>query len=158
MEFYDSHLYPIVYLDESGFKSDTFRPKAYAKRGQTCTGVFDWNLKQTNVIGAACNGVPFAFGMFECSVNSDVFHAWITQALIPELPARSVVVMDNATFHKRQDILGALKEAGHIVLWLPPYSPDLNPIEKTWAWIKKIRREWRISCVETLLFWFLNLV
>ncbi len=56
------------------------------------------------------------------------------------------------------DILGALKEAGHIVLWLPPYSPDLNPIEKTWAWIKKIRREWRISCVETLLFWFLNLV
>ena len=108
MEFYESHLYPIVYLDESGFKSDTFRPKAYAKRGQTCTGVFDWNLKQTNVIGAACNGVPFAFGMFECSVNSDVFHAWITQALIPELPACSIVVMDNATFHKRQDILGAL--------------------------------------------------
>jgi hypothetical protein len=59
LEFYESHLYPIVYLDESGFKSDTFRPKAYAKRGQTCTGVFDWNLKQTNVIGAACNGVPF---------------------------------------------------------------------------------------------------
>ena len=145
-------------MDESGFKSDTFRPKAYAKRGTICTGVFDWNLKQTNVIGAICQGKPFAFGLFACSINSDVFHAWVTQTLIPELPEHSVVVMDNATFHKRQDTLDALQDAGHIVLWLPPYSPDLNLIEKTWAWIKKLRREWRIACVETLLFWFLNLV
>lgn len=75
--------------------------------------------------------------MFECSVDSNVFHAWVTQVLIPELSVNGVIMMDNTTFHKRQDTLNALEEAGHIVLWLPPYSSDLNPIEQTWAWIKK---------------------
>ncbi|WP_407637068.1 hypothetical protein [Chelonobacter oris] len=41
---------------------------------------------------------------------------------------------------------------------MPPYSADLNRIEKMWAWIKKLRRKWRLACVKTLLFWFLTLV
>ena len=44
--------------------------------------------------------------------------------------------MDNAAFHKRQDIQDLLAQHGHQILWLPPYSPDLNPIEKMWAWVK----------------------
>ena len=102
--------------------------------------------------------MPFAFTAFDCSIDSDVFHTWVTKILLPELPARSVIVMDNATFHKRQDTLNALQAEGHTVLWLPPYSPDFNPIEKTWAWIKRLRKQWRLADVNALLFWFFTLV
>ncbi|WP_245934290.1 IS630 family transposase [Bergeriella denitrificans] len=158
LNVYEKQLYPIVYLDESGFKKDDFRPYAYAPRGQKCFERSNWNRQQTNVIGAQCSGMPFAFTAFECSIDSDVFHSWVNEVLIPELPACSIVVMDNATFHKRSDTIGVIENAGHIVLWLPPYSPDLNPIEKTWAWIKQLRKQWRIADIGLLLFWFLVLI
>lgn len=88
---------------------------------------------QTNAIGAIYQGQLFAVGLFDCRVNSDVFHFWVKTFLIPELPEHSVVVMDNASFHKREDIQELLTRHGHQILWLPPYSPDLNPIEKIWA-------------------------
>ena len=59
---------------------------------------------------------------------------------------------------QRQDTLDALQAEGHTVLWLPPYSPDFNPIEKTWAWIKRLRKQWRLADVNALLFWFFTLV
>ncbi len=58
-------------------------------------------------------------------------------------------MLDNATFHKRKDATEALLEAGHSVLFLPPYSPDLNPIEHIWAQLKAIRRKKRCD-VDTL--------
>ena len=97
--------------------------------GKNAQGYLDG--AQTYVIGALCGTVPFAFTAFDCSIDSDVFHTWATEILLPELPACSVIVMDNASFHKRQDTLDALQAEGHTVLWLPPYSPDFNPIEKT---------------------------
>ena len=155
---YEERLHPFVYIDESGFRKDTSRPYGYAPRGQKCTGVSGWSKAQTNVIGALCGTVPFAFTAFDCSIDSDVFHTWATEILLPELPACSVIVMDNASFHKRQDTLDALQAEGHTVLWLPPYSPDFNPIEKTWAWIKRLRKQWRLADVNALLFWFFTLV
>jgi transposase len=64
--------------------------------------------------------------------------------LIQKLTCQSVIVMDNATFHKRQDIIEAITNAGHIVLFFPTYSPDLNPIENKWAQAKAIKR--RTEC------------
>ena len=58
-----------------------------------------------------------------------MFHSWVSQLLLPNLPKNSVIVMDNATFHKRQDVQELIKDAEHTILWLPPYSPDLNPID-----------------------------
>ena len=155
---YEERLHPFVYIDESGFRKDISRPYGYAPRGQKCAGVSGWGKAQTNVIGALCGTVPFAFTAFDCSIDSDVFHTWVTKILLPELPACSVIVMDNAPFHKRQDTLDALQAEGHTVLWLPPYSPDFNPIEKTWAWIKRLRKQWRLADVNALLFWFFILV
>jgi transposase len=60
---------------------------------------------------------------------------------MPKLPKNSVIVMDNASFHKRLDIQQAILEAGHILEYLPPYSPDLNPIEHKWAQAKAIRKQ-----------------
>ncbi|WP_249023982.1 transposase, partial [Suttonella ornithocola] len=61
----------------------------------------------------------------------------------------------STNFHKRSDIQAIIEEHGHEIVWLPPYSPDLNPIEKMWAWIKQIRKEWRMDCIDTLCFYLL---
>jgi hypothetical protein len=82
-------------------------------------------------------GILLGIGLFEFNVNANVFHGWVVQCLLPALPSNSVVVMDNASFHKRQDIQEAIAQAGHILEYLPPYSPDLNPIEKKWAQAKE---------------------
>ncbi|WP_342221285.1 transposase [Candidatus Fukatsuia endosymbiont of Tuberolachnus salignus] len=55
-----------------------------------------------------------AFGLFTCSINSDVFYTWVTQLLLPSLPKNCVIVMDNASFHKRQDIQHAIINARHL--------------------------------------------
>lgn len=118
----------IVYLDESGFKPNAYRPYGYAPKGQRCLGIHNWQLKNTvNAIAAWCEGKLLAPLLYERSINADVFYAWVTQSLLPELPQGSVIVMDNATFHKRADIIAVIEKAGHTILWLPPYSPDLNP-------------------------------
>lgn len=147
---------PIIYLDESGFKSHDNRPRGYSYKGQPCLGEYNWQLKnQTNAIGAIYNNVLFSVALYDCSINSDVFHSWVVQLLLPNLPENSVLIMDNATFHKRQDTQEIIEDAGHTILWLPPYSPDLNPIEQVWAWVKSKRKDWRLDCIDTLFFYFL---
>ena len=156
---YEERLHPFVYIDESGFRKDISRPYGYCTtRAKMRRGIRVEQGTNQRVIGALCGTVPFAFTAFDCSIDSDVFHTWATEIRLSELPACSVIVMDNAPFHKRQDTLDALQAEGHTVLWLPPYSPDLNPIEKTWAWIKRLRKQWRLADVNALLFWFLTLV
>ena len=87
--------------------------------------------------------------LFETTINTVIFNQWVIQDLIPKLPPTSVVVLDNATFHKGLEMINALEDLGHTVLYLPPYSPDLNPIEKKWAQAKSRRR--KLQCpVETL--------
>lgn len=143
-------------MDESGFKSHEYRICGYAQRGEPCLSQYNWQLKNwTNAIGAILNNRLFSVGLYDCSINSDVFHNWVEQLLLPQLPANSVIVMDNAAFHKRSDIKALIEAAGHTILWLPPYSPDLNPIEHTWAWIKQKRKEWRLHCIDRLFFYFM---
>jgi len=135
-----------VYIDESGFAQDMPRTHGYSLKGERCHGTQDWHARgRTNVIGALIEKKLLTAHLFTCNINSDVFHAWITQGLIPQLPPNSVIVLDNATFHKRMDAEQALSDAGHTLLFLPPYSPDLNPIEQKWAQLKAIRKQLRCS-------------
>ncbi|CAK0776747.1 hypothetical protein CCP3SC1AL1_860001 [Gammaproteobacteria bacterium] len=75
------------------------------------------------------------------SINSEVFFTWVTQDLLPQLSSSCVIVMDNAAFHKRLDIQKAIRDTGHALMFLPSYSPDLNPIEHKWAQSKAVRRQ-----------------
>lgn len=70
-----------------------------------------------------------------------MFNLWIEQFLIPELQPGQVVIMDNASFHKSQKTKDLINSAGCKTLFLPPYSPDLNPIELFWANLKRTIRE-----------------
>ncbi|CAK0773077.1 transposase [Gammaproteobacteria bacterium] len=128
------------------------RQEGYAPIGNRCIGKIDWNAKgRTNVVGALFKSALLTASLIEGSVNSDVFAAWIKQDLLPKLPEKCVLVLDNASFHKRSDIRQAVKDSGHILEYLPPYSPDLNPIEHKWAQLKAIRRKKRCSVEELFI-------
>lgn len=122
------------------------RMHGYAFIGQRCYAMQDWHAKgRTNAIGALLGKTLLTVGLFCMNINADIFTAWVKQDLLPKLPPKSVIVMDNAAFHKRQDTQKAIKVAGYRLLFLPPYSPDLNPIEQKWAHAKVIRRKQRCS-------------
>ena len=80
--------------------------------------------------------------IFDCNINTAIFNSWVEQDLIPKLPNNSVVVTDNASFHKSPHLKTMIEKAGHILEYLPPYSPDLNPIEPKWAQAKSRRRKY----------------
>ena len=71
--------------------------------------------------------------VFNGSCNTQLFESWVEQFLIKELTPNQVVIMDNASFHKSQRTRELIESVGSKLIFLPPYSPDLNPIEKFWA-------------------------
>lgn len=130
----------IVYFDESGFAAQSYRPHGWALRGQKVFGsVSGNNRKATNLIMAQRTGEWLAPMLFTGSCHTETVNQWLEKMLLPELKAPSVIVMDNARFHNKQQMQEILEKAGHIMLPLPRYSPDFNPIEQTFAIIKKRR-------------------
>lgn len=139
----------ICYLDESGHALDMPRTHGYTKKGKRCFGIFNWGAKgRVNVIGALIGTFLFAVGLFNCNVDSTVFGTWIREFLLPNLSIPTVIVMDNAKFHKNKEVLDLIKKSGHIVEFLPSYSPDLNPIERKWSEKKAFRRKYKCSVEE----------
>jgi transposase len=131
---------PIVYLDETGFAPGAHRTHGRAVRGAKVHG--QWSAFQrprTSLIGAYGAGKLIAPMLFEGCCNAQVFNTWLEQQLLPSLPCGSVIIMDNATFHKTPKTRQLVDDAGCEILYLPPYSPDLNPIEKLWANLKRRR-------------------
>ncbi len=88
--------------------------------------------------------------MFNGNCNTCVTNIWLKDHLLPELRSGSVIVMDNAQFHKKSEIRAILEKAGHDLLPLPTYSPDFNPIEQFFAILKK-RRQYSGKTLEELL-------
>jgi transposase len=120
------------------------RTHGYSTKGERCYGVQDWGAKgRTNVIGALLGTALITISLFACSIDTQTFTGWFMQDLLPKLPAKSVIILDNASFHKGADMLNAAEKAGHTLLYLPPYSPDFNPIEHKWAQAKAMRRKYR---------------
>ena len=92
------------------------------------------------MVGAiALNGFR-GFLTIDAPTCGDVFAAFVTAELVPHLRPGDIVVMDNLSAHKRPDIIAAIRVAQAEVLFLPPYSPEYNPIEKAWAKLKAIVR------------------
>ncbi len=92
------------------------------------------------IVAGLVNNQSIAPFVFNGTCNTELFNNWVEKFLIKELKAGQVVVMDNASFHKSKKTKELIESVGCKLIFLPPYSPDLNPIEKFWAnmkrWIK----------------------
>ena len=135
----------IVDVDETGFRKHADRPHGWALRGKKIYGdVSGCNRKSVNLIIAQRRKEHLAPMLFERSCGHLVVNTWLEQELIPLLDKPSIVIMDiaimdNAPFHKKKEISAILEKKGHAFLPLPPYSPDFNPIEKTFGVFKRTR-------------------
>jgi hypothetical protein len=87
-------------------------------------------FERRNVIGARCNGKHHAVECYKHLTNSEFFERWFANSLLRETPQGYTVIMDNAQFHRKK-ILRKLARGKVLLLFLPPYSPDYNPIEKS---------------------------
>jgi transposase len=92
-------------------------------------------FERLNVIGAQCNNKYYALECYKQNTDSEFFESWFEAFLLEEIPNGCTVILDNATFH-REKILRKIARGKARMLFLPPYSPDLNPIEKSWANLK----------------------
>jgi transposase len=132
----------IVYLDESGIDMTICKERSWSLKGKPTKATKSGKYYQrTNIIaGLVCNE-SIAPMIFNGTCNTSLFEAWVEEFLIKELKPGQVVIMDNASFHKSQKTKDLIKSVGCSLIFLPPYSPDLNPIEKFWAnmkiWIKE---------------------
>lgn len=132
----------MIYIDESGIDNFIYYPWGYGSRGQKVYGEISGKKYARESFIAGKNGKNIVAPMcFEGTCNTELFNMWIEDFLLPELKAGQVVVLDNATFHKSQKTQELIESVGCELLFLPPYSPDLNPIETFWANLKaKIKR------------------
>ena len=130
-----------MYLDESGFDPGLQRPYARSKRGKKVMGEKSGKFRKRISVIAAYNQNKFQAPMtFEGYCNTLAFNAWLEKMLLPTLKPGQTIVLDNASFHKSAKTRELIQSVGCSILFLPPYSPDFNPIEKAWANIKRIVR------------------
>ncbi len=107
--------------------------------------------KTTTLIAALCVSGIHCSTVVDGAVNGDVFEAFVGQVLVPQLRPGDVVVMDNLSSHKRSRTRKLIEAAGATVLFLPPYSPDLNPIEMIFAKLKQLLRS--LACRTREALW-----
>jgi transposase len=131
----------LVYIDESGIDTTICKDRGWGKRSEKLVGKKSGKYyERTNIIAGYVNNKTIAPMVFNGSCNTKIFEQWVKHFFIKELKTGQVVIMDNASFHKSQKTKELIESVGCRVIFLPPYSPDLNPIEKFWAnmkrWIK----------------------
>ena len=131
----------LIYVDESGFDFYSVRQYGRAPIGQKVYGERPGNRRpRTSFLAARMpDGALAATLLWEGTCNALIFNDWLEKQLCPLLDENCVVIMDNAAFHKSAKTRALIQSAGAILLFLPPYSPDLNPIENDFGALKKIR-------------------
>ena len=108
--------------------------------------------ERTRILGAFRHGKLVAPLAYQGSCNTEVVDVYFAQVLLPALPPGSVIVLDNASFHHSPTTLKLVEDAGFHLLFLPAYSPDLNPIEHFWATLKTRLRKDLATATNPFLF------
>jgi transposase len=131
----------LVFIDETGLSTKMARLRGRAPRGERCrAGVPHGHWKTTTFTGALrLTGMTAPF-LYDGAMNGNVFLAYVEQVLVPTLAPGDIVVMDNLPAHKAAGVRNAIEAAGASLLYLPPYSPDFNPIENAFAKLKALLR------------------
>jgi transposase len=134
-------------VDESGMDERDDYGYGWSPSGERIPGMKSGRRKgRINMIAGYRDGQLIAPFTIEGACNRTVFEIWLECCLIPLLQPGDKVIVDNATFHHGGRIAALIEAAGCTIVYLPPYSPDLNRIEKCWAWLKsRIRKLLRDS-------------
>lgn len=119
----------LVFIDETGASTKMARLRGRAKRGERCRAAIPHGHWKTTTFTAGLRlGGLSAPMLLDGPMDGDAFRAYVTQVLVPELAKGDIVVMDNLPAHKVAGVRDAIEAAGANLLYLPPYSPDFNPI------------------------------
>ena len=141
----------LVFLDESGVNIDMVRRYGRAKNKNRVNDYAPVNTpKKTTLVSSVRLDGTQAYEFFQGSLNGKNFLSYVKHTLIPTLKKGDIVVMDNLSCHKVKGVKEAIEEAGASVLYLPPYSPDFNPIEMMWSKMKTLLRNWKTDTPELL--------
>ena len=140
-----------MFIDESGAKSNLTRLWGRCPIGQRLVAKVPHGHWQTSTLISAIRLTgSFAPAVFDGPADTATFHAYVEQNLAPELQPGEIVIMDNLAAHKTPGIASAIQAAGASVLYLPPYSPDFNPIEAMWSKVKSHLRTAAARTFDTL--------
>ena len=128
----------LVFVDESGANTQMTRRYGRSPVGQRLTcPVPHGHYQTTTLIAAVRLQGPQAPWLFGGAMDGELFLAWVKEGLVPCLQPKDVVIMDNLATHKVVGVREAIEAAGARLEYLPPYSPDLNPIENLWSKVKQ---------------------
>jgi transposase len=142
----------LVFLDETATPTTLTRRRARAPVGQRAVGAVPHRKWQavTLIACLSLEGMGEARSL-EGALDRESFHAYVEQALVPSLRPGQIVVLDNLAVHKSARAIAAIVAAGCAVVFLPPYSPDLNPIELAFSTLKQDLRAVAARTVETVI-------
>lgn len=145
------NLSSLVFIDETWAKTNLTRSRGRALRGQRLLAdVPHGHWKTTTFVAALrCDGLTAPM-VLDGAMNGKAFVAYVQQVLCPTLKAGDVVVMDNLASHKVSQVRESIESCGARLLYLPPYSPDLNPIELTFSKLKWLLRSAAERTVEAV--------
>lgn len=131
----------LVFIDETWASTNMTPTRGRAPQGERLvSAVPHGHWKTTTFIGALRTDGLTAPAVFDCPVNGETFRAYVEQMLVPTLRPGDIVVMDNLGSHKVAGVAEAIEASGCLLAYLPPYSPDFNPIENLFSKFKKMLR------------------
>lgn len=143
----------VFYLDECGVDHRLYREYGRSPRGERIyQAVAGKRRERTSIIAASQQNKLVAPLVFQGNCNTEVVDVYFKQVLLPVLPPGSVIVLDNARFHQSPTTQKLVEAAGCQLLFLPTYSPGLNPIEHLWAALKTRLRKDLATAANPFLF------
>ena len=141
----------LIFIDETGASTKMARLRGWAPRGERCRAAIPWGHWKTTTFTAGLRLDGLATPMLlDGPMDGEAFLAYVEQVLGPELREGDLVVMDNLPAHKMAAVRAAIEAAGARLLYLPPYSPDFNPIEKAFSKLKAHLRKAAARTVDDL--------
>ena len=141
----------LIFIDETGASTKMARLRGWAPRGQRCRAAIPHGHWKTTTFtaGLRLDGLVAPW-LLDGPMDGEAFLVYVRRVLAPELKPGDIVIMDNLPAHKVQGVREMIEAAGAVLLYLPPYSPDFNPIEMAYAKLKALLRKAAARTIDDL--------